>query len=103
MTRHDTKTQLNIYKYTEMEKWFEGLMAEETEFQRGLGRTVLREWCQTEERDKVIDKWANQNKAPKPAATSLSILHFNIRSFYSISARLGTIGRKIQAGDYIVE
>ena len=58
-------------------------MAEETKFQRDMGLAILREWCQTEERGEVFTKWRKKNGEPKSSAAPLSILHFNIRSFYS--------------------
>jgi hypothetical protein len=97
MTHNNTNTQLNFYKYTEMANRFERLMAEETKFQKDLGLATLKEWCQTGEKAEVLTKWTKQNGQPKPSAIPLSILHFNIRSFYSNQHDL------VQTDDHLFE
>ena len=83
MTSNNSNIQFNNYKYTELSHQYEKLCTSTSSFQLKLGLSVLEEWCWTYSRDVLIDQWLQQYKQPNSSSIFLSVLHFNIRYFYS--------------------
>ena len=57
MDTHINNIQFNTYKYAEMSRQLEMLMAGKSRYQLELGLSVLQEWCWTYSRDVLIAKW----------------------------------------------
>ncbi|CAF0980460.1 unnamed protein product [Adineta steineri] len=83
MTNNNLNIQFNNYKYTELSQQYENLNTNTSSFQLKLGLSILEEWCWTYSREEVMDKWLQQYMEPITLPISLSLLHYNIRYFYS--------------------
>ncbi|CAM2708417.1 unnamed protein product [Rotaria socialis] len=59
-----------------------------SKFQKKTSRAAFNEWNNTANKRKVINKWLQNENQPITQTTPLSILHYNIRYFYSNQSEL---------------
>src|ERR1700679_3236187 len=88
LTINSTPQQFNKYKYYELLDMFLPLVHDLPHRHKQIGLETLYDCCWTLNRQELSNYWQQQYKEPKLSSRLLSVLHYNIRSFYSNQADL---------------
>jgi hypothetical protein len=80
---NQTPNQFNKYKYIELSEKLIPLLHNLSSHQIQLGLDVLQDFCWTRGLDELSHYWMQQYKQPESSSLGVSILHYNIRYFYS--------------------
>ena len=80
--------QFNNYKYAELTQRLEPAMYDLSPHQIRKGLEILQERCWSQNLNELTTHWQQPNDRPSISSNNLSILHYNIRSFYSNEADL---------------
>jgi hypothetical protein len=80
--------QFNMYKYNELSDKLLPLMHDLSRQQKRIGLEALSDCCWTLNRQELSSYWCQQYQEPKLSFSWFSLLHFNIRHFYSNQADL---------------
>jgi Endonuclease-reverse transcriptase len=88
ITINSLSQQFNKYKYDELSEIFLPLVHDLSHRQKQIGLETLYDCCWTLKRQDLSNYWQQQYKEPKLSSCLFSILHYNIRSFYSNQADL---------------
>ena len=75
--------QFNIYKFIELNQKLEVISTDWDDNTRKLALEIIEEWCWTYSRDTLFDQWQNHYNQPQSDIINLSLLHYNIRTFYT--------------------
>jgi hypothetical protein len=75
--------QFNAYKFIELKQQLEATTESWNDNNRQLALNILEEWCWTYPRQTLFDKWQLLHQQPQPTTSNLTLLHYNIRNFYS--------------------
>ncbi|CAF4495506.1 unnamed protein product [Rotaria sp. Silwood2] len=82
-TINPTSQQFNRYKFIELSDKLLPLIYDVSSHQKQIGLEALQECCWTWNLNKVSHFWQQQYNQPKTVSNCLSLLHYNIRHFYS--------------------
>ena len=80
--------QFNKYKYGELSEKLLPLLYGLSTHQQQMGLDAMYEWSWTWDIDELSSFWQQQYKQPKITSKYLTLLHYNIRSFYSNQVEL---------------
>jgi hypothetical protein len=75
--------QFNIYKYNDLIQKFNTFSSGFTEKTSKIGYKIIEEWCWTCPRTELFNEWSQQYQQPISNTINLTLLHFNIRSYYT--------------------
>ncbi|CAF2956154.1 unnamed protein product [Rotaria sp. Silwood2] len=82
------KHQFNSYKYTELTDKLLPLMHDLSDHQKQIGIETLHDCCWTWSIQELSSYWQQQYRQPEISFKCMSLLHYNIRHFYSNQAEL---------------
>jgi endonuclease/exonuclease/phosphatase (EEP) superfamily protein YafD len=80
--------QFNVYKFTELKQKLDTVAEFWEKKNRDLALEILEEWCWTCPRQSLFTNWERQNQHQHVCANNLTLLHYNIRNFYSNQCEL---------------
>ena len=80
--------QFNKYKYAELSEKLLPLLYGLSTHQQQIGLDALYEWSWTWNIDELSNFWQQQYRQPKISPKCLTLLHYNIRSFYANQVEL---------------
>jgi hypothetical protein len=80
--------QFNHYKFLDLSDKFLPFIQDIPEYQRQIGLDTLRDLSWTRSLDQLSDHWQQHYHQPDPPTKCLTLLHYNIRHFYSNQAKL---------------
>ena len=83
-----TPPQFNHYKYTELSNSMKQILHDQPPHRQFETQEIIREYCWTRHPLELVSKWQHAFKEPTNTMSNLSLLHFNIRHFYSNQADL---------------
>src|ERR1700722_15344391 len=75
--------QFNSYKFIQLKQNLETLTGHWKDRDRKRAIEILEEWCWTYSRQDLFAKWLHQHQQPQANVKTLSVLHYNIRNFYT--------------------
>ena len=85
---HSTPQQFNHYKYTELSNSMKQILHDQPPHRQLEAQKIIREYCWTRHPQELASKWQQAFKEPTNTMSNFSLLHFNIRHFYSNQADL---------------
>ena len=80
--------QFNNYKYLELIHKLNPFLLEWEPSDRTLAYEILEDWCWTISRQTLFINWQKLQKKPQLDSDNLTLLHYNIRNFYSNQVEL---------------
>ena len=78
-----TQPQFNSYKYTELADKLSALLYDLPEHQKQLGIETLLDCCWSRSIQSLSEYWQKHHQPPELPTKCMSLLHYNIRHFYS--------------------
>src|ERR1700722_6338493 len=75
--------QFNIYKFNDLTQKLMTITGGMNENTIHTAQAIIEEWCWTYSRKALIDRWQQQYNQPPSASSNLTLLHYNIRHFYT--------------------
>jgi hypothetical protein len=80
--------QFNVYKFIELKQKLDTITECWDNKNRDLAVEILEEWCWTYPRQTLFTNWESQNQHHHFCDNNLTLLHYNIRNFYSNQCEL---------------
>ncbi|CAF1390852.1 unnamed protein product [Adineta ricciae] len=83
LTSHVNSPAINKSLVEYAERKFRQLVSGLSKFEQQIGLSMIHDWYRNERKQQVIEKWKQPKTNTDVKAAKLTILHYNIRHFYS--------------------